>query len=126
VASEHPGQAEDKLSETMHEDLGDKLQKWAHKDWRLRISSKTLNGTVKIELADYILGSSEDCDIVVEDRGIAGNHLVFIREDHGIHMINVSGKQNVYINGQPSSLKDILSPGDTVTVKNCEIILEEE
>lgn len=110
----------------MHEDLGDELQKWAHKDWSLCITSKTLNITVKVESLDYILGSSEDCDIVVEDRGIAGNHLVFIREEHGIRMINVSGKQNVYINGQPAALKDILSPGDRVTVKTCEIILKEE
>jgi hypothetical protein len=114
------------LSETMHQDLGDELLKWAEKNWSLNITSKTLNQKTRLTDFDFILGSSPACDIVVEDKGIAGNHVVFIREEHGLRMINVSGKRNVFINGQPAAVKDILIPGDTVTIKTCEILLEEE
>ena len=114
------------LSETMHQDLGDELQKWAQKKWGLNITSRTLNQKIELTDFDYILGSSLDCDIVVEDKGISGNHVVFIREEHGLRIINVSGKHNVFINGQPAAVKDILGPGDTVTIRTCQIILEEE
>ena len=114
------------LSETMHEDLGDELQKWAQKKWNLSITSKTLDQKIRLADFDYILGSSLNCDIVVQDKGISGNHVVFIREEHGLRIINVSGKRNVFINGQPAAVKDILGPGDIVTIKTCQITLEEE
>jgi len=130
VAGDNPSSQENKydskLSETMHQDLGEELLKWAQKNWSLKISSKTLNQRIRLTDFDFILGSAPDCDIVVEDKGIAGNHVVFIREEHGLRMINVSGKRNVFINGQPAALKDILGPGDTITIKSCEIVLEEE
>ena len=116
---------DDNLADTMYRDLGDELSKWAHKDWNLVISSKNAANTVKLKAPDLILGSCHTCDIVVEERGIAGNHLVFIRENTCLRVINVSGKKNVNINGQPAGVKDAIKPGDTITVKNCVIKLEE-
>jgi pSer/pThr/pTyr-binding forkhead associated (FHA) protein len=117
---------ESHFEKTMQKDMRGELTRWAGAAWQLKVRTKAYEQAVRLEQPDYIIGSSDDCDITIQGRGVAPNHVVLVLDDLGIRAINVSGKDDVKINGKPAGIRAVLSPNDVIGIRDCELTLVQE
>jgi pSer/pThr/pTyr-binding forkhead associated (FHA) protein len=114
------------FEKTMQKDMKGELTKWADQTYTLEVKSKAFDQTFKLTMPDYTIGSDDDCDITVKDKGVAPTHLVLIQNKLGVRLVNVTGKSDIMINDRMAKVKDVLSANDIITIRNCKFILKQE
>lgn len=111
------------LDVTMMKDMKDELSKWADKEWSLHLKGKESEQIIKLKESNYILGSLPDCDIILKGWGISNNHAVFLKDEFGLRVVNVSNKKEILVNNKPAALRATLSLDDVVTIGSYEITI---
>ena len=65
-----------------------------------------------LQSLSVVVGSGPDCDLVVQNLGLASRHARFIREVQGDYVLNMDGQDRTLINGEIVWGTRLLQPGD--------------
>ena len=72
----------------------------------------------KISSSSTKIGSAPQCDIVIEEPGVLDNHAEIRLEESGWILHDVTGENNISINGQKIQAMNKLNDGDVISIGN--------
>ena len=84
--------------------------------WAIRFLNGKLAGqTIPLQIGNYTLGRSEECQIVVAESGVSKKHLELEVTEEGVSVIDLRSSNGTFINGIKIQEKNI-QKGDKVSV----------
>ena len=86
------------------------------KSWFLSVTAKNFEQTTFLQKSDYLVGKSNDCDIILTGWKVSAVHAMLVKDSGGIKLINVSDKKPVLLNGKPAPKKITISPNDEIGI----------
>lgn len=72
------------------------------KEWYIEINGGTYRDTERVIRGDYIIGSGYNADLVIRGKDIEPVHIVILKYENNLVMINLSKRNNVTINDAPA------------------------
>ena len=85
--------------------------------WTMKILSGVHVGAeVTLDAEEAVIGSGEDCDFVLEDRGLAGRHISLLPTGPGVRLTVLDAGNTVYVDGQRIDGSVLLDPFQVVSM----------
>ncbi|MCC9604081.1 diguanylate cyclase [Stieleria sp. JC731] len=77
--------------------------------------ANVINGMVRIEVEDFIIGRQHDCELTLEDPSVADHHAKISRSPEGFRISDLGSESGTFVGDHPAD-SSVLRSGDTVRV----------
>lgn len=91
--------------------------------YRLKGASGPVIGQSFTLGARTVIGRADDCDLRLDQEGVAGRHAEISQTDGGLTLSRLDPAHEVLLNGQPVE-RAKLSSGDEIRVAQCRFVLQ--
>jgi pSer/pThr/pTyr-binding forkhead associated (FHA) protein len=96
------------------------------REWHLTLHSPNFNDEFAFEQPDYLLGTGKECDIRFKDKEVAKKHVLLVRDEQRIIVVNISDGKSLIINGFPAPHKTVVSSNSVLSLGSFTIQLTQE
>jgi len=73
--------------------------------------------------ARTVIGRADDCDVRLQQEGVAGRHAEIVAHDGGLTLSRIDPSVEVLLNGQAVESAQLAS-GDEIRIANCRFLLQ--
>lgn len=70
-----------------------------------------------------LIGRADDCDLRVDQEGVAGRHAEIVEEQGGLTLRRLDAASELVLNGEPVQ-ETSLASGDEIRIANCRWVLQ--
>lgn len=91
--------------------------------YRLKGASGAVANQAFVLSGRSVIGSGEDCDLRIEQEGVAARHAEIVADADGLELQALAGADEVRVNGEAVQRRRLAS-GDEIRIANCRWVVQ--
>jgi len=89
----------------------EKKEEEEKKSWKMTVGEGDPQDAFVPNREDLLIGRGNDCDVILQGKGVSWHHVLIVEQGGTLTVINVSEKKDLFINGLEASKRTALSTG---------------